>query len=137
MKSSRFFILNVNQWWGLALLLFAVALSGCVSKTKADERARAAFFAGQQQAQASLASHQATHLGPTVTVLGDVKNTQVPWTADLTLAKALIAAEYYGPSDPTQIVIQRDGKEIVWDPKRLLTGQDIQLRPSDVIELAH
>ena len=111
-----------------------------MSKSKADARARAAFFAGQQQAamMSRQTQSQSTSFGaPTVTVLGEVRNSLVPWTVDLTLAKAVIAAEYFGRSDPVEIVIQRDGKEISYDPKKLLNGQDVQLEPNDVVQLMH
>src|SRR5216684_6622525 len=99
----------------VSILLWSMLLTGCVSKSKADARARAAFFAGQQQA--AQITRQTQLQGPTVTVLGEVRNALVRWTVDLTLAKAVIAADYYGPTDPVEIVIQRDGKEIPCDPK--------------------
>lgn len=73
--------------------------------------------------------------GPTVTVVGEVRNAMVRWTIDLTLAKAVIGADYYGRTDPTEIVIQRAGQEIRYDPKTLLNGTDVQLEPNDVIVL--
>ena len=114
-------------------LLCALLLGGCVSKKKAEERARAAFFAGQKQA--AMFNRQTQLQGPTVTVLGEVRNALVRWTLDLTLAKALVSAEYYGRTDPGQIVIQRDGQEIVCDPKKLLSGDDVPLQPNDVIQV--
>jgi hypothetical protein len=128
---------------GLACLTFlisALCLGGCVSKSKADARARAAFFAGQQQAAMMGRQAQAqstTFNAVTVTVLGEVRNSLIPWTAELTLGKAVIAADYYGRSDPAEIVIQRAGREISYDPKKLLGGQDVQLEPNDVIQLRH
>jgi hypothetical protein len=143
----RFAICDLRRWslfefahphrealW-MVVTVSLVLLTSCVSKSKADARARAAFFAGQQQAAQT--ARQTQLQGPTVTVLGEVRNPLVRWTLDLTLAKAVIAADYYGRSDPTEIVIQRDGKEIVCDAKSLLNGQDVPLQPSDVIELKH
>lgn len=75
--------------------------------------------------------------GPTVTIIGEVRNPLVPWTAELTLVKAVLAADYYGQSDPTEIVIQRNGQEILYDAKQVLNGTDVQLQPSDVIQLRH
>jgi len=115
---------------GLALLITAGALSGCVSKSKAEAQARAAFLAGQQQA-----AQQMQARGPNVTVIGEVKNTLVPWTADLTLVKAILAADYYGAGDPKQIIIVRGGEQIQVDPNQLLKGEDILLQPRDVIEI--
>jgi hypothetical protein len=123
----------------LVFLLFCCALAGCVSKSTAAARARAAFMAGQQQQlqqQTSMMARQNQIRGPTVTVLGPVRNSLVPWTADLTLAKAVLAAEYYGPRDPSAIIIQRGGKEFTYDPETLLNGQDIPIDPNDVIEIS-
>jgi hypothetical protein len=120
--------------WGCSLF-FAFLLAGCVSKSTADARAKAAFLAGQQQA--TMLGRQTQIQGPTVTVIGEVRNSVVPWTADLTLAKAVIAADYYGQADPTEIEVQRNGQEMKYDPKKLLNGADVQLEPNDVIMLKH
>ncbi len=73
--------------------------------------------------------------GPSVTVVGEVKNKILPWTIDLTLARAVVAAEYYGAKDPNQITIIRDGHLLPVDPRQLLQGEDIPLQPRDIIEL--
>jgi hypothetical protein len=117
---------------GTALLL-SFLLLGCVSKRKAEAQARAAFFAGQKQAMEMAQRGQA--MGPTITVVGEVRNPTLPWTSDMTLAKALIAAEYYGSKDPSQILIARNGQAIAYDPKKLLNGDDVPLQPRDVIEI--
>jgi hypothetical protein len=119
----------------IPVLVSLVGLTACVSKNNADARARAAFLAGQQQA--AQRARQTQIQGPTVTLVGEVRNPIVRWTADLTLAKAVVAAEYYGSVDPTEIVIQREGQENRYDPKNLLGGQDVQLEPNDVILLQH
>lgn len=117
-------------------LCLCVILNGCVSKGKAQEQARAAFFAGQQQA-AMMSRQQTQAQGPTVTIIGEVRNPVVPWTTELTLAKAVVAADYCGQGDPSEILIQRNGQEMHFDPKKLLGGADVQLMPSDVIQLRH
>jgi hypothetical protein len=113
--------------------LLLLALSGCVTKSHAEAQARAAFVAGQQQAMERMRQSQAQ--GPTVTFLGPVKNILVPWTAELTLAKAIVAADYFGPKDPGEIIIRRGGEEIRLDPKKLLGGEDVPLMPRDIVEL--
>lgn len=118
---------------GLTAVIVSLGLAGCVSKGKAEARARAAFLAGQQQA--AMMAQRSQIPGPTVTVLGPVQNSLIPWAMDLTLAKAVLAANYYGKTDPSSILIQRDGQEIPCDPKTLLNGQDVPLRPNDVIVL--
>lgn len=121
----------VRVWSACSLAL----LCGCVTKSAAEAQARAAFLAGQQQALERM--QQTQNLGPTVTFLGDVRNRVVPWTADLTLAKAIIAAEYLGSVDPKAIVVLRDNHEIQVDPGQLLSGNDMLLQPRDIIELRH
>ena len=112
------------------LVLLDLSMTGCVSKSKSDSKARAAFLAGQQQAVQQLQPP-----GPSVTVIGEVKNKLLPWAMDLTLAKALLAAEYYGAQDPAQIIIIREGQIILVDPRRLLEGEDIPLLPRDIVEV--
>ena len=116
-------------------LLLAVALEGCVSKSKADAQARAAFMAGQQQALARMQQAQTQGQGPSVTVNGEVRNRVVPWTEGLTLARALLAADYYGTADPGQIIIVHNGIATQVEPKQLLTGVDIPLQPGDIVQL--
>ncbi len=114
----------------IGLVILGLSLAGCVSKSKAESQARAAFLAGQQQT-----AQQLQPAGPTVTVIGEVKNKLLPWALDLTLAKALVAAEYYGTHDPTQIIVIREGHIIPVDPRRLLEGEDFLLLPRDIVEV--
>ena len=123
---------SVWAWSGFALLPLAF---GCVSKATAQAQARAAYLQGQQQALERMQQTQAR--GPTVTFIGEVRNQLIPWTADLTLARAIVAADYYGPSDPSTIVVIRDGQQTAYDPKKLLQGNDVLLEPRDVVEIRH
>jgi hypothetical protein len=125
-EPSRGAILKV---WGM--LLVAVALGGCVSKGKANAQARAAFMAGQQQAMARMQQAQ----GPSVTINGEVRNHVVPWTEGLTLAKAVLAADYCGAKDPGQLLIVHNGIATHVDPKQLLSGVDIPLQSGDIVQL--
>ena len=119
----------------LALTVIALLplVSGCVSKATAQAQARAAYLQGQQQALERMQQTQAH--GPTVTFIGEVRNQLVPWTADLTLARAIVAADYYGSTDPSTIILIRDGQQTVYDPKKLLQGNDVLLEPRDVVEI--
>jgi len=117
------------------LLLLAVALGGCVSKSKANAQARAAYIAGQQQAMTRMQQAQTLGQGPCVTVNGEVRNHVVPWTEGLTLARALLAADYAGASDPGQIIIVHNGVANRVDPKQLLSGVDIPLQPGDIVQI--
>ncbi|HVV73696.1 MAG TPA: hypothetical protein VHI52_19685 [Verrucomicrobiae bacterium] len=118
-----------------ALAVLLCGLTGCVSKATAQAQARAAFLAGQQQALERL--QQTQPHGPTVTFIGEVRNNLIPWTADLTLAKALVAAQYYGATDPGVLIVTRDNQPTRVDPKQLLNGNDMLLLPGDVVEIRH
>ena len=117
------------------LLLLAVAGGGCVSKSKANAQARKAYIAGQQETMMRMQQMQTQGQGPCVTVNGEVRNHVVPWTEGLTLAKALVAADYLGAADPAQIIILRNGVGKRVEPKQLLSGVDIPLQPGDVVHL--
>src|SRR5262249_27143686 len=60
-----------------------LTLNGCVTKAAAKAQAREAFVAGQQQAMARMPQNAPTQ-GPSITVIGPVKNGLIPWTEDLT-----------------------------------------------------
>src|SRR5690348_2899477 len=109
----------------LVMILF-IALAGCTTRSKAKSEAKAAYMAGQQQAMERILQNRNA-----VTILGPVRTPLVTWTADLTLSKALIAAQYYARTDPQQITIVRDGQPIPVDPKQLLAGDDIPLQAGD------
>lgn len=116
-------------------LLLAVAFAGCVSKSKAQAQARAAYIAGQQEAMVRMQQAQTQGQGPCVTVNGEVRNHVVPWTQGMTLAKALVAADYFGAADPAQIIILHNGIGTRVEPRQLLSGVDIPLQSGDVVHL--
>jgi hypothetical protein len=111
--------------------LLVSALAGCTTKAKAKAQAHAAFAAGQQQAMIRMQQTQ----GPSVTVHGAVRNPLLPWTEDLTVAKAIVAADYYGAKDPTQIFVVRRGQAFPVDPKQLLNGNDPPLEAGDLLDI--
>lgn len=104
-----------------------LAFTGCISKSKSQARVFEAYTAGQREG----AQQQRT-----VTVLGDVKNHSIPWSQELTLAKALLAADYTGLRDPKQISITRNGEPHTVNVKNFLAGADDPLLdPGDTIEV--
>ena len=114
-----------------AILLFALAVGGCTTRSNADANARAAFLAGQnavlrQQQQAQTLS---------VTIIGPVQNPQVPWVAGLTLVQAIVTANYLDSRAPRQIIITRDGESATLVAKVLLSGAVVPLEAGDIIEL--
>ncbi len=114
---------------GLAL---ALALAGCVTKATAKAQAQAAFLAGQQQA---LERMQQQSRGPSVSLVGPVGNPVIPWTEDLTLAKALLQANYQGTGSPSDIIIVRNGRAVRVDLNKFLGGEDVPLQSGDVIQI--
>src|SRR5579871_3619178 len=110
------------------LLLLCFVLSGCASKAKSREQMQHAYAAGMQAGKLE-AQQQAQSAVPQVKFLGHVRNPVVLWSDGLTLAKALVQAEYLDQNDPTAITVYRNGQPIRIDPQTLLAGQDYELFP--------
>ena len=116
-----------------AILVLALAATGCTTKSQARLREQNAFLAGQN---AALRRQQATETAMSgVTVVGAVQNPQVPWVAGLTLAQEVATADYIGADEPKQIILTRQGESATLEAKVLLDGTDVPLEKGDVIEL--
>ncbi len=117
-----------------AILLLAWVATGCTSRSNARLNAQQAYLAGQNATlQQQLA--QAPSNFPTVTVLGPVQNSKVPWVVGLTLVQAIATANYVGNEDPTSITISRQGEIATIDAKVLLNGTVITLEAGDTVEI--
>jgi hypothetical protein len=114
------------------ILMFALAIASCTTKSKSRMRAQQAFLAGQN---AALWQQQQQAQTPGVTIVGPVQNPQVPWVAGLTLAQAVATANYTGGQEPKKIIITRQDESAVLDASILFNGPDIPLEIGDVIEL--
>ncbi len=114
-----------------AILIFALAATGCTTKAKSRAQAQNAYLAGQN---AALQQQLAAQFNG-VTVTGAVQRSQVPWVMGLTLAQAIATANYTGEVAPKHIIITRQGESAALDAKVLLSGTDIPLEAGDVIEL--
>jgi hypothetical protein len=109
----------------LASLLLVLILAGCKTGSKS-----------QRESEQPGPAQQKTELKqPSVTIIGAVKNPNVPWVVGLTLAQAIATATYIGSADPKEIIITRQGESATIDAKSLLNGKDIPLEIGDVIEL--
>jgi hypothetical protein len=113
------------------LLFLSLAVSGCVSKTKAQAEARAAYAAGQKDAYAHIATDQRI----SIKIFGPVQNPEVPWVEGLTLAQAIATANYAARGNPQEILLLRRGENATIDPRDLLNGHDVPLEPGDTITL--
>ena len=118
-----------NRVISLAVLL--VCAAGCATKTEVRRQAEAAFQAGQRQTQQQLYESKF----PVVTMVGPVRNPKLDWTADLTLARAIVAAGYLGLGEPRTIILRRGGEEVLVTAKQLLAGEDWPLQAGDRIEV--
>jgi hypothetical protein len=115
-------------------LLALPFLCGCVSKHKAQMEARQAYMVGQQQAMAQQANQPQTTI-LAVSVSGKVTNHIILWSEDLTLAKAIVEANYIGLFNPKLIRVTRPGETIDVDPNDLLKGKDVPLQVGDAIQI--
>ena len=116
-------------------LLPGFAAGGCVSKSKAQAQARAAYLAGQQEAMMRMQQTQMQSQGPSVAIRGEVRNPVVPWTEGMTLRQVLVAADYRGATDPAQIIIVHNGIGRQYDPKQLFNGPEIPMYAGDTVQL--
>jgi hypothetical protein len=114
---------------GFGFWVLGFSTTGCVTKAKAREQARAAFIAGQESAMMRMSQQK-----PVVTFIGQVQTPSIPWTEGLTLARAIVEAGYTG-KDPKQIFIVRGGQAVLVDPKQLLKGEDIPLQSGDLVQI--
>jgi hypothetical protein len=115
----------------IALLLLSLAVSGCVTRTKARADARAAYLSGQKDAFATIAAAQRTG----IKVFGPVQNPEVSWVEGLTLGQAIATATYTARGNPKEIILLRRGESAMIDPRDLLSGHDVPLEPGDTITL--
>ena len=72
---------------------------------------------------------------PVVWIVGPVRWPVLDWHRNLTLAEALVAAEYLPEQAPRLILLHRGPLTIPIEPNRLLEGEDWALLPGDRIEI--
>jgi hypothetical protein len=63
------------------------------------------------------------------------KIAKIPWTDGLTLAQAIVAANYSAHGNPKEIILLRRDESASIDPSDLLRGHDVPLEPGDTITL--
>ena len=133
--------MNALRYFFLVLFL-AAAAAGCASdKKKTDEQLRRAYVAGAQAARQQMLQSQsqepqlqtAPSSDPQVRILGPVRNPVLPWMDGLTLARALVLAEYQRNDTPALITIYRNNQPLQIDPQTLLNGADYPLFPGDLV----
>lgn len=112
------------------LLIVLLAGAGCTTKSKARQRAQTAYIAGQ------LSAVEAQKRQAGISFVGEVRNTTVPWSEGLTLAKAIVQAEYTGFIQPRQVVVTRSGQQYTINARDLLRGDEGPLlQPGDTVEI--
>ena len=70
-----------------------------------------------------------------VRIRGDVRNPVILWNENLTLAGALVEADYIGRWDPLSVTVTRGRKVQRFSASRLLSGNDMFLEPGDIIDV--
>jgi hypothetical protein len=123
-------------------LILALGAGGCANKAKTQEQIRRAYMAGEQAARAQMQQAQAPQSAPPplpsttqpqVRVLGSVRNPVLPWSEGLTLAHALVQAEYEKSTPPSAITIFRNNEPLQIDVQQVLQGADYPLFPGDIV----
>ncbi|MSU58767.1 MAG: hypothetical protein EXS35_11460 [Pedosphaera sp.] len=109
----------------------ACALCGCMTKSRANNRAHDAFVAGQRQGIAQAAEARRT----SIRFIGPVRQREIEWEDGLTLARAIVAAGYTDARDPKTIVVSRQRERIPVDLADLFRGKDLPLEPGDTVEI--
>jgi hypothetical protein len=110
------------------LISVALFLTACASKT--TQQGGGVFLKppDANQIQASQ--------GGAIYFTGDVRMNSVPWHEGLTLAEAIVQAQYTGRSDPFSISVTRNGTAFRVDVRRLLRGEENPpLEPGDRINV--
>ncbi|MDB6033324.1 MAG: hypothetical protein JWM16_3662 [Verrucomicrobiales bacterium] len=75
---------------------------------------------------------------PAIFFTGDVKAQVVPWVEGITLAQALIAAQYTGFWDPHTITVTRNGIPYTVNVKKFLRGEENpELEAGDNVQVRH
>ena len=105
----------------------AVVLSGCKTKGKQGAFTPPPVYMPQG---AQMPQQQAA-----VFIRGEVRNRVIPWTEDLTLARAILAADYVGRFDPHSINLIRGNRSKRFSTAMLLSGEDTYVEPGDIIEI--
>jgi hypothetical protein len=129
-RPCDYFPFTAIQAFGIFLLLGALVLTGCVSKSSARGEVERAFQAGRQQGL-----REAETRGNNVFFLGQVQVPRIPWTEGLTLAQGIVAAHWTPPQEPRLILLKRGNDRLEITAEQLLSGEDVPLRPGDIVEL--
>jgi hypothetical protein len=119
----------------ILISFFALVLCGCESRHAAQERAREAYVAGQEQA---LAQTRAQNQRPVVTVHGTVQNPIIPWEEGMTVSRAIVNSVYTGFMNPSIVRVIRNGQIVQeFEGVDLLRGKDMPLDPGDIVVLGN
>jgi len=131
--------MNVMRF-GSLILVVALMVSGCAShKDKTQEQIRRAYAAGAASARMQMAQSQTQQpqippsTDPQVRILGAVRNPVLVWSEGLTLARALVLADYERNTAPSLITIYRNNQPLQIDPQAVLNGADYPLFPGDIV----
>jgi hypothetical protein len=112
-----------------SFVVLTLVVSACASQTR-QPQGGGVYFKPPDANQIQAAQ------GGAIYFTGDVRMNSVPWHEGLTLAEALVEAQYTGQSDPFSITLTRNGAGYRVDVRRLLRGEDnVPLEPGDRINV--
>ena len=87
-------------------MLLCLALCGCAGKSKSQAKVRHAYLAGERAAMVQMQQQMQQPGNPQVRILGNtVKNPALVWSEGLTLAQALVDAEYQNEKTDRKSVV--------------------------------
>ncbi len=116
------------RFWVAALMVGLLVTVGC--KSKPVSQGPPPVYADPAAMQEEMRRAQMV-----VQVRGDVRNRVIPWNEDLTLAGAIVEADYFGRMQPLSVTVSRGRKVQRFSATRLLAGHDMFLEPGDVVDI--
>lgn len=111
----------------LLALITVLATAGC--KSKSIGRTPPPLYMDPAAQEAARRAQMIVH------VRGAVRNGIIPWSEDLTLAGALVEADYIGRVQPLSVTVTRGRQVQRVSASRLLSGHDMFLEPGDVVDI--
>gem|GEM_PF-2515495 len=141
--------------WGAGVglgLAVMVLISGCAGDSDTGQRSRSGVAASASPKAASATAKRPSaparaslprrperpriDLSNAVGFIGPVRERSVEWEPGLTLAEALVEAEYVGAGQPREILLNRQGQVVFINVKKLMRNlENPVLQPGDVVEI--
>ncbi|MDB6053454.1 MAG: hypothetical protein JWN25_977 [Verrucomicrobiales bacterium] len=127
---------SIKRVAAAALVCVVFLAPACTSRKKAQQQAMAAYVAGRRAAQVQASSETPPiDLRHQVAVVGNVQNHAIDWRAGLTVATAILTAQYVPETTPAEIRIYHRNRIVRFSGEELLAGRDEPVFTGDKIEI--